>query len=99
MYELALRVELYPGLFRRTIQVTTVPRYCLVNQLAERRIWLKEPGAPDVCLPPGGRLPWQWVRGNGSVRTEGAPWSYLYIAIDRVGTTALHIALFPVRTK
>ena len=102
MYELALRSELCPGLFRRTTQVTVVPRYCLVNLLADEKILLKERGAPDasaVSVPPGGRIPWHWLQGNRgkaevSVRTEGTAWSYGDIVIDSVGTTALHLPFF-----
>ena len=102
VYELALRAEACPGLFRRTTQVTVVPRYCVVNLLPDENIWLKEPGAPDgsaVAVPPGGRLPWHWLLGKGKrsgvrVRTEGTAWSYGDVAVDQVGTTALHIPFF-----
>ncbi|CAM9715643.1 unnamed protein product, partial [Sphacelaria rigidula] len=105
MYELALRAETCPGTFRRTMQVTVVPRYCIVNLLDGDNIWLKQPGAPDssaVAIPPGGRVPWHWMMEKGSrasrggvrVRTEGTAWSYGDVKIDQVGTTALHIPFF-----
>ncbi|CAN0574343.1 unnamed protein product, partial [Ectocarpus sp. 12 AP-2014] len=31
IFELALRAEVCPGTFRRTTQVTVIPRYCVVN--------------------------------------------------------------------
>ena len=99
VYELALRAEVCPGTFRRTTQVTVIPRYCVINLLNGENIWLKEPGAPEssaLCVPPGGRLPWHWMLGANKhagvrVRTEGTAWSYGDVVIDRVGTTALHI--------
>eukprot|EP00752_Nemacystus_decipiens_P006311 g5691.t1 len=102
VYELAVRAEICPGMFRRTTQVTMIPRYCVVNLLRDESIWLKEPGAPEssaVCLPPGGRLPWHWIMGKSKgagvrVRTEGTAWSYGDVVINRVGTTALHIPFF-----
>eukprot|EP00903_Cladosiphon_okamuranus_P017946 g16513.t1 len=102
VYELALRAEVCPGTFRRTTQVTVIPRYCVVNLLKDENIWLKEPGAPKssaVCVPPGGRLPWHWMLGKSKnagvrVRTEGTAWSYGDVVINRVGTTALHIPFF-----
>ena len=102
VYELALRVEVCPGTFRRSTQVTVIPRYCVVNLLSGENIWLKEPGAPEssaICVPPGGRLPWHWMLGGNKhagvrVRTEGTAWSYGDVVIDRVGTTALHIPFF-----
>ena len=102
VYELALRAEACPGTFRRTTQVTVIPRYCVVNLLRDENIWLKEPGAPEssaVRVPPGGRLPWHWMMGENKhagvkVRTEGTAWSYGDVVINRVGTTALHIPFF-----
>ena len=102
VFELAVRAEVCPGTFRRTTQVTVIPRYCVVNLLKDENIWLKEPGAPEasaVCLPPGGRLPWHWMMGKSKnagvrVRTEGTAWSYGDVVINRVGTTALHIPFF-----
>ena len=99
VYELALRAEACSGTFRRTTQVTVIPRYCVVNLLSGENIWLKEPGAPEssaICVPPGGRLPWHWMLGGNThagvrVKTEGTSWSYGDVVIDRVGTTALHI--------
>ncbi len=102
VYELALRAEACPGTFRRTTQVTVIPRYCVVNLVRGESIWLKEPGAPEssaVCVPPGGRLPWHWMLGESKnagvqVKTEGTAWSYGDVVINRVGTTALHIPFF-----
>ncbi|CAM9617791.1 unnamed protein product, partial [Ectocarpus fasciculatus] len=102
IYELALRAEVCPGTFRRTTQVTVIPRYCVVNLLSDENIWLKEPRAPEasaVCIPPGGRLPWHWMLGKNKqsgvrVRTEGTAWSYGDVVMNRVGTTALHIPFF-----
>lgn len=102
VYELALRAEVCPGKFRRTTQVTVIPRYCVVNLLKDENIWLCEPGVPEssaVCVPPGGRLPWHWIFGKSKnagvrVRTEGTAWSYGNVVINRVGTTALHIPFF-----
>lgn len=102
IYELALHAETCPGTFRRTTQVTVVPRYCVVNLLSDEDIWLKEPDAPDssaVSVPPGGRMPWHWLRGKASrdgikIRTEGTAWSYGDVKISQVGTTALHIPFF-----
>lgn len=102
VFELAVRAETCPGTFRRTTQVTVVPRYCVVNLLDGESIWLKEPGAPDssaVAVPPGGRIPWHWMGGREKgagvrVRTADTAWSFGDVAIDRVGTTALHIPFF-----
>lgn len=102
VYELAVRAESCPGTFRRTTQVTVVPRYCVVNLLDGESIWLKQPGAPDssaVAVPPGGRLPWHWMGGREKgagvrVKTAETAWSYGDVVIDRVGTTALHIPFF-----
>ncbi|CAM9455743.1 unnamed protein product [Ectocarpus sp. 4 AP-2014] len=99
IYELALRAEVCPGTFRRTTQVTVIPRFCMVNLLEGENIWLKEAGVPEssaICIPPGGRLPWHWMLGRNQragvkVRTEGTAWSYGDVVINRVGTTAVHV--------
>lgn len=99
VFELALRAEVCPGKFHRTTQVTVIPRYCVVNLLKDEKIWLKQPGAPEssaVSVPPGGRLPWHWMHGKNNhpgvtVRTDTTAWSYGEVAINRVGTTALHV--------
>ncbi|CAM9874159.1 unnamed protein product, partial [Sphacelaria rigidula] len=104
IYELALKAKACPGTFRRTTQVTVIPRYCILNLLEDENIWLKQPGASDssaISIPPGGRVPWHWMANGGRsscggvrVRTKDTAWSYGDVMIDQVGTTALHIPFF-----
>jgi hypothetical protein len=53
-----------PPLFLRpTLQITVVPRFCVVNLLRDGPLLLRQRGAhtaDPLCIAPGAHAPWHW---------------------------------------
>ena len=105
-FELAISVNVCPGIFSRTRLITLVPRYQIVN-LLHRELVVAQEGCLEASilipsqsaipfhrdkggLPPKVRLSTPF-QGDSNLQQKGSRWSNGLVRLDRVGISSLRI--------
>ena len=105
-FDLAVSVNVCPGIFSRTKLITLLPRYQVVN-LLNRELIIAQDGCLQSAkvIPSKAAIPFHWEKGNlppkvrlGAPRTEQrhkgdfqSCWSNGRIRLDRVGITSMRL--------
>ncbi len=103
--ELTFRIERCHAIFMRSMKVTVLQRFAVVNllpvplQLRQVRegcmTFEPDSAPPDVEIPVGSWSAWRWKSVNGPrlvrLRVPNSNWSLGGVAVDIVGLTALHL--------
>ena len=63
-YELGITIDLLPGRFFRTKQISFVPRYILISQLTQNVFFRQSETGTGYLLEPFSQLPFHWPDGT-----------------------------------